>query len=189
MRYVYLVGAPKTQKSAVAKKLAAQIPNSRVLDIPKPAELRKLGFPLGNLVDYRIETALATQRAIDSFSTTPKNEGVEILIVVNSPLTNLAYAVKTIDGLTQRMVAQDDPEFEQWFVTVGYLWRLVQDSVWNDLFFFLPGNDGTDFAVDIEETLKATLTNIGLEYRTLEGTILQKTEKAAKIVAEAKWLT
>lgn len=188
MRYIYLVGAPKTGKSAVAKKLAATIPNSRILDIPTTADVKKLDYPVGNLVDYRVETYIATQRALESFSTSPKNQGVDFLILANSPLTNLAYAVKIIDGLEQRGVDKDDPEFEQWFVTIGFLWRLARDSVWNDLFFFLPGNDKTTFGADIEEVLKATLTNIGLEYRTLEGTTLQKYEKAAKIFKEAKWL-
>jgi len=189
MRYIYLVGAAKTGKSAVAKKLAATIPNSRILDIPTTSEVKKSNYPLGHLIDYRSEVNLATQRALESFSNAPKNEGVEKLIVVNSPITNLAYADNIIDGLRERDVDQEDPEFEQWFTTTGLLWRLVQDSVWNDVFFFLPGNDGTEFGAGIEETLKAALTNIGLEYRTLEGNNLQKFEKAAKIVSDAKWLT
>jgi nicotinamide riboside kinase len=182
MRYVYLVGAPKTGKTQVAKKLAATLANSRIVDCPTKAQVKQLNYPLGNLADYRIETYLANMRALECMGNSPKNKDVEWLIVANSPLTNLAYAVSILENIST-YTEPDEDEVEQWMVTVFYLIRLCKDTVWNDNFIFLAGNDGTEFGQQLEQNLKNALYEFSLEFNTVEGKVLQKYEKAAKMLA------
>lgn len=182
MRYIYLLGAPKSGKTQVAKKLASINPNSRVVDVPTKAQSNQINFPLGNLIDYRVETYLGLQRALETLPSFPKNKDIETLIVVNSPITNLAHAASIVTNIVE-YTEPEEVEIEQWGYALNFLTRLIQDTVWDDKFFFLEGNDKTDFGIQLETTIKKIIQNIGIDYHTLSGKVLQKYEKAATLLS------
>lgn len=157
---IILAGAPGSGKSKILQQLPEEL-----IAAPDRADGEER-LQTGDLADYRTELAIAVSRV-------EQEDGV----AKHSLLDSVAHTAVRLDRMI-RNKSVSDKELGRWIATAQLVVMLLQDSFKYDKVFFIPGNDGTEFAEQIEIALKALLEESQTNYT------LTSVDKAAKLVKE-----
>lgn len=139
---------------------------------------KDFGFALGELADYRAELILACERVIQLQY--PLDSHV---LYENSLFNSVAYSALRVSSIINDGTGENE-EALVWTMTMHMCARMLRDTLDVDAIIYLPGNDGTKFGKDLEESLREVLEFVDKDkvFILSSKDLLQRTEEAAKIV-------
>lgn len=169
---VVIAGAPDVGKRDIGNKLDLPIFGESTDYLP-----RSLDLSVGQLTDYRVEIALASQRAIAMMTQ-------DDCIWIGTPLDNLLHEVIRFEIGHNAELFEEEEEVRH-YLTSAILFGIFIDSFIADVIFFVPQEAETmDFAGRINDFYPQLFEMYSLPYTTLTGTLEEKIDKARATIAE-----
>lgn len=168
-----LVGAPGTNKSAIAEKLAKELDGD--LTIHRD-ELLDSKYALGITADYRIELMLATSRIFEK----PDRP----TIYTHSLLDNLAYVSFALARYNYSPGVSSE-QVDRMVLLTGVIGLMLHDSFSYDHVFFLQKEFDPDDDYEqnsIQQLLDLILVNYQINYSILDADDESVVEKIAPVV-------
>lgn len=133
---------------------------------------------IGQLSDYRTELTLATQRVRLMNHNVLLNK--RHYIFLNSLIDSVAYPTVRLYNMVNSGSVSEDEQF-RWNMVLHMNALILKDSFpTNYPVFFLPGNDGEPFSIDMEEALQTILTDWEIPH-----TVLTDEWEAGKLLVKA----
>lgn len=163
---IVLIGSRDIGKSSVIESLDKAIRDY----VPEPTP-DVSDYAVGELADYRMEMYIAAGRVFFHLRTLPMP-----MVLSHSLIDSVAYGATRLYNIINAGITDQD-EIIRWQVALDASSRLLIDSYSADHTIFIEGNDGTEFGKTLEEALRETVIQFGIEYTTL-----QSSEEAAKLI-------